>query len=243
MSQGRTIIDIHAHILPGVDDGARTMAESWRMLSLAASQGIRAVIATPHYSRKTKPEEYGYSRLAEELQEKIRRDIPDFSIYLGQETYYHEELAEQLQEGNALTMAGSHYVLVEFDTEVSYEYLYRGVRRLMSAGYWPILAHMERYGCLRREQDLEELAGSGCYLQMNYHGLAGGFLNRETRWRRRQVLLNRIHFLGTDMHQMHFRPPELQGALKWMEKQVSHAQLLAMTWENPLHIIKDERMG
>ncbi len=87
------------------------------------------------------------------------------------------------------------------------------------------------------------MAGSGCYLQMNYHGLAGGFLNRETRWRRRQVLLNRIHFLGTDMHQMHFRPPELQGALKWMEKQVSHAQLLAMTWENPLHIIKDERMG
>lgn len=246
MRTRQAIIDVHAHILPGVDDGARTMAEACRMLRLAASQGIGAVIATPHYSREDKPEGYGYSQyiqLVQELQEEIRRELPEFTIYPGQETYYHEELTERLQAGKALTLAGSHYVLVEFDIDVSYEYLFRGIRRLMSAGYWPVLAHMERYRCLRQERNLQELAESGCYFQMNYSGLSGRFLDPEVRWRRKQVRLGRIHLLGTDMHQMHFRPPEISGAVKWLEKQVEEKQVEAMTWGNPLHVIKDERMG
>ena len=79
----------------------------------------------------------------------MKKHNPDFQLYLGQENFYHEELTERLDQGEALTMAESRYVLVDFDPAVSYGQLMRGVRRLSEAGYWPILAHIERYFCLR----------------------------------------------------------------------------------------------
>ena len=99
------IIDIHAHILPGVDDGARDMEESVRMLQEAAEQGITGVIATPHDSRRRVPS--GYPALLAELQERIQDRCPGFTLWLGQETCYHEGLAERLKAGQAFTMAGS----------------------------------------------------------------------------------------------------------------------------------------
>lgn len=179
--EGR-IIDVHAHILPGVDDGARDMDEALKMLKCAASQGIRAVIATPHYSRRRGVS--GLESLLDALQESIRKEYPDFVLYPGQETYYHKELAECLNQGKALTMAGSRYVLVEFDPGVSYEYLFRGIRSLLYAGYFPVLAHVERYGCLYREERFAELNDAGCVYQMNYNSLEGrAEVRSQTFWK------------------------------------------------------------
>lgn len=216
----RNIIDIHAHILPGVDDGARTMGEACRLLEQAIAQGAIAVIATPHGGARSSPEPQVLQELAAQVQEEISWRHPKFRIFLGQELYYHEGLLEQLAAGEVLTMAGSRYVLVEFDPAVNYSVLYRGLRSLYTGGYQPILAHMERYRCLRREENLLEVLDSGCLLQMNYRGLEGSRWHPETRWRRNQVLEGRIHFLGTDMHRTDFRPPEIDGALAWLDRHV-----------------------
>ncbi len=235
MEQGK-IIDIHAHILPGIDDGARNLEESCHLLERAVSSGISGIIATPHDYVGLKPAVL--RELAIEVEEKFRRQYPDFSLYLGQEILFHEEAPERLKAGELLTMADSRYVLVEFATDVSYGSLYRGIRRLVSAGYLPVLAHMERYGCLRKEEKLEDLEGSGCLFQMNYGSLQGGYLNRDVRWCRRQVLAGRIHYLGTDMHRMDYRPPEIGGALEWAKGHVNESLFREMTWENPSHILK-----
>lgn len=107
------VIDVHAHILPGIDDGSRDWDESRRLLEESYRQGIRYIIATPHYSRRGLPSDI-YD-LSEKLKEEARKIAPDFQIGLGQETYYHEGLIENLKNGRALTLDGSQYVLVEFE--------------------------------------------------------------------------------------------------------------------------------
>ncbi len=239
MNYPKKIIDVHAHILPGVDDGAKDMNESMKMLLLAASQGITGVIATPHYSRRRVI--HNLDQLAEELERRIRRFFPDFFVYLGQETYYHEGLSDRLRDGTALTMAGSRYVLVEFDITVSYEKLYQGIRKLLTAGYLPILAHIERYACLRT-MDTDELLSCGCVLQMNYESLDGHWLSSNVRWCRSQVKKGSIHLLGTDMHRLNHRPPEIEGAWRWLETHISPEDIERMTYQNPVRIIEKERL-
>ncbi len=238
----RKIIDVHAHIVPEVDDGARSIKESCRLLSLAAGQGIREVIATPHSFRGKRVEEL--KAVTEQIQKEMRYLYPDFTLHLGQENFYREELPARLREGKALTMTDSRYVLVEFDPEVTYDALYRGIHTLSSIGYLPVLAHVERYRCMRREERMEELTDKGCFLQMNYKSLQGRWYNKNVRWCRRQVTEGRIHLLGTDMHRTDFRPPVITEALGWLESHVDGEQLDAMTRKNPLKLIcyknKDE---
>ncbi|MGN0159538.1 MAG: CpsB/CapC family capsule biosynthesis tyrosine phosphatase [Brotaphodocola sp.] len=239
MNYPKGIIDIHAHILPGVDDGAKNMRESVKMLLLAASQGIIGVIATPHYSRRSTIE--GLDQLRGELERSIRRFYPDFFVYLGQETYYHEELCSRLHDGKAMTMAGSRYVLVEFETTVSYEKLFQGIRKISISGYAPILAHMERYGCLR-EAGVKELLACGCALQMNYESLEGHRFSPEVRWCRSQVEAGNIHLLGTDMHRLSHRPPKIEKAWKWLEEHIRPEEIERMTHSNPVCITENERL-
>lgn len=233
------IIDVHAHVIPGVDDGSRSMDESIHMLHMAAEQGIKAVIATPHYSRhrvlaKLKEQ-------TEKIQVEICKTHPEFQIYPGQETFYHNELTQRLKAGEAYTMAESNYVLVEFMPQVPYETLFQGIRRLVLGGYYPILAHMERYGCLRRS-GVSELLSIGCKLQMNYDSLQGHWFSPEVRWCRKQVESGVIHLLGTDMHRSDHRPPEIREALKWLDGHVEEEYIQRLVYKNPMHIIQNEHM-
>ena len=242
------MIDIHAHVLPGVDDGARTIEESCALIEQAVKSGFRAIIATPHYSRRRGAE--GCAEALEQLRSAIHEipQIPDdFELYLGQETYYHEELVDNLKAGKALTMAGSRYVLVEFDTSVSFQTMSRAMRRLLTSGYVPILAHMERYACLREEKNLHSICGSGCLMQMNYESLDGHWFSREVRWCRKQVLEGNIHFLGTDMHRTDYRPPKIEKAMMWLKKSVTKKKLSSrllknMTRSNAEKMLRNEKI-
>ena len=233
-------IDIHAHILPQVDDGAADWEDSAGLLEAAARQGFGHIIATPHFNRKS-----GLDLILEkyeklELLEKERNPEP-VGISLGQEILYFEDITEYLDQGKALTLAGSRYVLVEFSPSVPYRELERGLRKVAFAGYWPVLAHMERYGCLRDEQHLRDLCECGYWLQMNYGSLEGPWFKADVRWCRRQVEEGRIQVLGSDMHRMDWRAPRIERALNWLEGSVDPELLEAMIWKNPIKIIKEAK--
>ena len=147
-------IEMHCHILPGIDDGAEDMKQSLQMLHIAMEHEIVGAIVTPHGSARD---------ASRERTEKIRKlcrifrakaeqqfDVI-FPVFPGEEILYSSDTRRLLDEGKLLTLADTRYVLVEFMPGVPYSTLFAAVRELRMAGYVPILAHVERYHALREE--------------------------------------------------------------------------------------------
>lgn len=237
-------IDIHCHILPGIDDGAGSEDESIRMLKAAYSQGICSVIATPHASPEypdSRPEVI--RRLCAELEERARREIaPEFRIYPGQEILSTDSVLEKLESGNFLSLAESAYVLVEFFPSTPYSSIYRVIREFGMTSYVPVLAHIERYEALREEGRVEELIRTGAYMQMNYRIIGGKWYDRSVRWCREMLEEGNIHFLGTDMHHAAYRAPETGAAMKWLEKHLDQDYLADICIGNVRKLLKDIRI-
>lgn len=241
------IFDIHSHILPGLDDGAKNEDESLKMIQIAYEQGIQKIMATPHYSRRY--HHYQVEELWEmswTLEQKAKeKKIVDqeFHIYPGQELFCSEEMMEKLRKGQVLTLAGSTYILVEFFPGTSYSSMYRSIREMTMLSYRPIIAHVERYPELREENGrIEELIGSGALLQMNYTSVAGSWYGKDTRWCRRMLQEEKIHFLGTDMHNTTSRKPEVREAVAWMGKHLDHDYVKSICCKNPERVLKDQRI-
>ena len=173
--------DIHSHILPGVDDGAADMEETLEMLKEAYEQGVRTIFATPHYipGRKKKSAEE-LRQIHAEVCVAAKESMPDLKILLGNEIYCREGVLSSITEGRALTLADTAYVLLEFSTHISYKELFGYIKAISGKHYRPIIAHVERYGCLYRKEELiRELIGAGAYIQMNTESLPGGSFTRQ----------------------------------------------------------------
>lgn len=232
------IVDIHTHLLPGVDDGAVDWDETRDMLYLASQQGIQTIIATPHFSRKQDP---GRLReLAAQLSEEARQISAGMRVFLGQELMYFDSLVDYLKRGEALTLADSRYVLVEFLPNVTYKNLYQWVRKIMMAGYNPIIAHVERYRSVKTEEQIRELTAAGCYLQMNYSSIEGTIFDADARWCRKLLLGDHIHFLATDMHHSDRRAPVIEKSFKWLERNLDDEQLSLITNKHAQRLILNQ---
>ena len=227
------MIDIHSHILPGVDDGASSMKESLHMLSMARRQGITDVFATSHYSKafpNRDPEKL--RRLRDELMSRANRPVkgPDGKI----------SVIRLLEEGKLLTLADSNYVLVEFMPSVPYSEICTAVRNLSRAGYAPVVAHAERYRCLRKGKRVEELIDLEALIQMNYRSVSGDWKDSTARWCKDNLKKKNIHFMGTDMHNIGNRMPDTKEAMSWMRKHLDSTYLKQITKENALRIAEDK---
>lgn len=233
------MIDIHAHILPGVDDGSKNPSETEKLLKLSWKQGVTEIIATPHFSHHTDFAEL--RERYEQTKEAAQRIDPRFKIYLGQEILYLEGMTDWLDQGKALTLADSRYVLVEFRPGDNFIKLSRAVRELVSAGYLPIVAHIERYDCLREKGRTAELIGLGAYLQMNAGSVLGGIFDKDARWCREEITNGRIHFIGTDMHNTGERPPRMLDAWKKLGKK-NEMLRKQIFWINQKYILKDKTL-
>ena len=214
------ITDVHCHVLPGIDDGPATMKETLAVLRKAQKQGIQKMIVTPHFH----PSRYAVtaSRVMETL-EMVRQEVArkglEIQLYPGQECYYYSGLVDELENGNVLTMAGTRYVLVEFEGDALYSTLQQAVRELRQSDYKPIIAHYERYTCLRGKKNrLQELHDMGAKLQMNFDCLLNnGSFFHPNPWRK-QLKEGYVDFLGSDTHGMEFRPLHVGQAVVWLKK-------------------------
>lgn len=233
--------DIHCHVLPKLDDGSASLQESIRMLKLAYRQGIQAVAATPHYSYQFRQEDPEKIRnLCRQLESRARAEVsPDFRICPGEEIFYSQDTLEMLKKGRLLTMGGSRYILIEFMPNVPYSLLYGAVRKLTQEQYWPILAHIERYGVLREKGRVEELIKAGAYMQMNYRRIGGRWYDETARWCRKMLKNEKVHFLATDMHNTKNRRPQTQEAEAWMEKHLDRTYLEEISWKNAEKIFSE----
>lgn len=238
------MIDIHSHILPGLDDGSEDMDESIKMLRLARRQGITQVVATPHYSHGFQNTNHDQiRRLCREVQETARRRLnTEIRIWPGQEIMYDGDVLDLLAKGSILTIADSRYVLTEFLPSAPYSYIHGAVRELSLEGYIPILAHAERYTCLREKNRPDEIRDQGAYMQINFRRVGGKWYDSTTRWCREMLRRRKIDFLGTDMHNMRERRPETGAALEWMQKNLSRGYRSKILYRNQQKVLADEKI-
>lgn len=202
------IVDIHCHILPGLDDGAKNMEETLAMLRIAAKEGITDIIATPHF----KPE--GYHAEPEAVLQGVMQvqeaaaiaHIP-IRIYPGNEIFYFNGVEKLLEEGHVCTLGGSRAVLLEFYPYMPFSYLRTALDSVMNAGFLPVLAHAERYGCLMgRLENIRYLKARGVLIQVNAECIPGKGLAQK-RFIRRLLKESLVDFIGTDAHDTRFRAP------------------------------------
>jgi protein-tyrosine phosphatase len=235
-------IDIHSHILPGVDDGSFSMEETMEMLRIAGNEGITTIIATPHYavgSKNMTIEEL--INIRNQVQETAKRLGLNYDILLGNEIFYSESVLEDVILGKAMTLADSRYVLIEFGVREHFKTIYHGLQEFVLAGYAPVLAHVERYNCLVKREDLmKELIKLGSYIQMNSVSLGGRFWNTEAAYHRRLVNKGLVHFIGTDCHNAKLRPPLIEDAYKAVSKHMSDTHIKQIFIENPKKILENK---
>ena len=236
------LIDIHCHVLPRVDDGARNTEQSLEMLSLMRREGIRSAILTPHYhggymetgSEKLK-DRFGKLCAAAGQDDRTK----DMSLYLGCEIYYYPSVVDWLDEGYVLSMAGSRYVLLEFGFTSDVRTIKEGISNVVNSGYVPIIAHLERYKKLVGDiKSVDELISKGAYIQINSEALTDGFKVRSFA---KKLLKERmVHFLATDAHDTKKRAPKLSKAVSYIEKHYGGSYCRELVIDNPERVINNE---
>jgi protein-tyrosine phosphatase len=234
-------IDIHAHILPGVDDGSDSMDETLRMLQTAYEQGIRTMIATPHYmpGGDNIPKE-NLSVIRDQVQVKIDEIGLNLKLLLGNEIYYSGSIVGLLKSKKALTLADSRYVLVEFSPKEAYDTMYNKLGELVHFGFWPVLAHVERYRCFyKNDFRISDLIEMGCCIQMNASSVLGGILDTEAIYNRRLIKQGLVHFIGSDCHDDRNRIPCMKMAEKTLQKRCDERLLNRLFYENPFKVLEN----
>jgi len=235
-------VDIHNHILPGVDDGAKDWKMSEKMLKMAYEEGIRKMIITPHYHKRFKkvPAEELMCEL-KKLQEIARKIDKSFELYLGNELYYSYDAIEWIKQGFFQTMAGSKYILVEFSPSIDFLEMRQGLQRMQMNGYSPILAHIERYSCLHKEFDrVRELYNLGIYLQVNAGSIMGDFGFGIKQFLKKLLQQEYIHFVATDAHDLYKRPPEIAKCARYLRKKYDTDYIKQILCDNPMKVINND---
>ncbi|MBQ8857708.1 MAG: hypothetical protein IJ024_06145 [Lachnospiraceae bacterium] len=236
------IIDIHSHILPGLDDGAKDEKESLEMLRIAAENGITDIIATPHFHYRrghATPEQI--KNAVNKMQGMLNDSGIPVQLHAGNELYYTHEILETVKAGAGLTMAGSDYVLLEFSPETEKRKIQHAVYQFLTEGYYPIIAHMERYAAFQTHPDfIDEILEMGAYYQLNAGSLMGQAGWKTRRFAKSMIKNGMIHFVATDAHDTEKRIPGFSKAETWLLKKYGESETSDYLYRNPKMILENK---
>lgn len=237
------MIDLHSHILPNIDDGAKDLEMAAAMVKIAQQDGIEQMVATPHLFRG----EYVYDDLniinkeLEELRKSLTEKSIKVNILAGAEVHISHNLMDEIRKHrNSLVINNSSYMFVEFPTE----HVFTGVKELffelMSEGITPIIAHPERNSVFRRNPRLlYELIRMGGLAQAN----RGSFTGLYGRHAQETVFFflkkNLLHFCATDCHDLHASAPRLLETARIIAEASGEKVALAMVRDNPKAVVDD----
>jgi protein-tyrosine phosphatase len=236
------MIDLHCHVLPGVDDGAQSLEEAAAMCRLAARDGCEAMVATPHQRRGEwwNADREGLSALAGELQDTVG---PGFRVYLGGEVHVDPELlaeVEKLPGGGVLPLAGSRYLLLELDSLGTPRGTIHLVHELVVAGWRPILAHPEFIPWLAPDPDLvASLVALGATTQVTAMSVTGDFGRRPQNDCFALLDAGLVHFVASDSHGVRRRPPGLKRAYSLIAGRWGEDVARRLVADNPRAVVTD----
>ncbi len=214
------LTDIHHHVLYGLDDGPKTYEEMAAMLRVAHENGVTTLIATPHVTPGV--DAFQYELMMERLKEaQAYCEAMGFPLKVlpGAEILYTPAIINALMDRKLPTLAGTQYVLVEFSPNLKYGEVETAVKKLIRFGYRPILAHVERYRCLRRRGRLAQLREKyKVYYQINCNSLLGNGGLRVKRFARYALEEGQLDYVASDAHDVQARKCRMQEAFRFLCK-------------------------
>lgn len=230
------MIDMHTHILPNIDDGARNWNDTIAMLQEAQQAGFTGIILTPHYLvPHYTANEKDRSILKNKMQEQTT-----LSVYLANEIYLAENMVEMLEQKEASTIAGTNYLLFELPFHTKPMFLYNAIYTLREKGYRPILAHPERYDFIQKEPSMvAELLQKGVLMQGNFGSYVGQYGKKAQILFKKLLQAGQIQFLGTDSHRpqgIYMQMPQIKAKL---EKIIGKEGLEEITVKNPQRVLEN----
>jgi protein-tyrosine phosphatase len=234
------MIDIHAHILPSIDDGPETIEESIEICKVAASDGIKKIVATPHSKNGVyETKSVDIIKAVDALNTQLLVNKIDIDILPGAEIHICEGLVESIKNGDVLTINnGGKFILLELPFVIIPPGTDKFIFNLKSNGIVPIIAHAERIAAFQRKPELvDQLVKIGARVQINALCLTKRAIPGEKKcaeW----LLKNRlVHFIASDVHSLNGRPPILSKALKTATRIVGEEAARALVFRNPELII------
>jgi len=233
------LIDLHSHLLPGIDDGSKDLAMSLAMARAAAADGISTMACTPHilpgvYNNSGPAIRQAVARLAESI---AQAGIP-ISLVTGADVHIAPDLEAQLRDGRALTLNNSRYLLLEPPHHVLPPRLEDLIFGLQTAGYVPILTHPERLSWVEGRYDLiGRLVSSSVLMQITAGSVMGRFGRRPRYWAERMLDEGLCHLLATDAHNTEQRAPRMADARDVVTQRLGDDEAINLVLRRPQGIL------
>lgn len=239
------MIDIHSHILPGLDDGARDLEESLEMARLAVNDGIRYLFATPHVVKGLyENQKDGIIQAVQNLQQKLDGEQIPLTIIPGAEVRLAEDLPYRFDQGELLTLDNQEkYLLVDLPTGFVPQYTSEVLFQLQLRGITPVLAHPERNAGLAGNSDiLSKLVSRGVLVQLTCGSITGFFGSSVQKNAFRYLKGGLVDFVASDAHFCKGRTPGMTSAFQILERSFGTALAYQLEHENPWRLLRGEQI-
>lgn len=234
------MIDIHSHLIYGVDDGAKTLEDSISIIKDMKNWGYTDLIITPHYITETvytAPRQDNRIKLAK-LQNRLKAEGVDINLYLGNEIYIDREIENLLNSYQISPLADTKFLLVELPMSGEYDDYESILTSLILKGYRIVLAHPERYHSFQKDyRKIEYLYNNGVLLQCNLGSLNGKYGKKAEKLAKKLLKDDLVFTLATDIHHK-TETSRFLDALRKLEKQVGAIRADELLNKNPRQILE-----
>lgn len=236
------MIDLHCHILPGIDDGAGDLSVSLEMAKRFVADGVSVVACTPHILpglyHNTGPQ---IRSATDELRKALALEGIPLQLVTGADNHVVSDFLDQLRSGNLLTLADSKYVLVEPPHHVAPPRMEEFFFALLVAGYVPILTHPERLTWINTHYDaIKRLVQAGVWMQITAGAITGSFGRNARYWAERMLDEGCVHLLATDAHNIGRRPPNLAEGRECAARRIGDVEAKHLVVTRPRGVLVDD---
>ncbi|WP_287492795.1 tyrosine-protein phosphatase [Sellimonas sp.] len=235
------MIDIHTHIMPGVDDGAGTLEDALRLIRQAVEGGTREIILTPHCAPS-----YGFFNFNDYLLEEkfdvlcraVEKEQIPVVLHPGMEVLYESKEEFLIHIDEYFPLCGGRYFLMEFFFDASGENLLEGIQTVKEQGYIPVIAHPERYECVKKDWELAlEGCKKGAKFQINKSSLSGTHGEKAARCATCLLDMDLVDFIASDAHHVWERGSGLGRVCRFIEKEYGTERAKKLFVTNPRKVV------
>ena len=240
-------IDIHSHILYGIDDGSKSLEESINIIKEHIKMGFTDIVVTPHYIENSKYETNNIDKenILNELKEELKKQNIKINLYLGNEVFVNNNLEELIKKQEISTINNSKYLLIEFPMNEKPNDINNIIYELKIKGIIPIIAHPERYDYVEKNPNLVlEWIEEGALLQSNYGSIIGVYGSGPQKTIKKLLKKDLIDFLATDIHypnnKIYLNMDKIRKKIK---KIISEERFIELANTNPKRIIENKEIS